>query len=539
MRALLVLVALALAAPAAADGATGAAGAPVPLVPRDLGPLSSSPYALLGLDFARERRATRRLRAAGAVEISRRLGIWRLPAATARALVPELATAGMLREFQPDRPLTASDHLTAGDPLLPQEWWLERVGATGVEPPGRGVPVTVIDSGTDLGHEEFAGRPDTTALSPQTVEGEGEYHGTAVASIVAAPANGVGIVGVYPRAGLYVFDASPPGIFTSSALIVGLDRAAALGRGIVNLSLGGVERQPLEEQAILKAFERGVVIVAAAGNEREEGSPPSFPGHLAHVLTVAASDWFDGVAYFSTRSITVDVAAPGHDIPAAVPFGHFAGAYETVEGTSVAAPIVSGAAAWVWTVRPELDKTQLLEVMRRSARDIAPAGRDSDSGFGVLDVGAALAYPAPPPDPLEPNDDVNQVAPNQLFRAAKPALTRPARTRASASARLDFAEDPRDVYRVWIPSGYRLSATVTSDRDVDLELWRPETTSLAARGAPRRMNLVGASARRGVAGETVATVNRGRGAYFYVGASLGAGGAASYRISVMTARARR
>ena len=540
MRGLLLALALALAlVPAAAGAAPTAPGEPQPLVPRELASLSSSSHVLLGIDLARERPAARRLRAAGAVELSRPLGIWRVPAARARALVPELATAGLLREFQPDRVLAATDHLTAGDPLLETQWWLERIGTAALEPPGAGVPLTLIDSGVDLEHEEFAGRPDTLAVNPQTVGGEGEFHGTAVASIAAAPANGIGLVGVYPRARLHVFDASPLGVFSSSTLITGLDRAAAVGRGVVNLSLGGVQREPLEEQAILRAFDRGVVIVAAAGNEREEGNPPSFPGHLAHVLTAGASDSLDRVAYFSTESPTVDVVAPGQDIRAAVPFGLAASPYATVDGTSMAAPIVSAAAAWVWTLRPELDKTQLLEVMRRSARDIGLPGRDPAAGFGLLDVGAALTYPAPRPDPLEPNDDVNQVAANRLFRMAKSALTRPAHPRAAVTARLDHAEDRRDVYRVWIPSRYRLSATLTSDRDVDLELWRPGTASVAVGAAARTKNVVAASARRGSATETVSTVNRGRGAYFYLAAFLRVGEEASYRISIRSARARR
>ena len=88
----------------------------------------------------------------------------------------------------------------------------------------------------------------------------------------------------------------------------------------------------------------------------------------------------------------------------------------TGDGTSFSAPLVSGAAAWVWTVRPELDASQLFEVMRRSAQDIGRAGRDDATGFGLLNVPAALAYPAPVRDPLEPNDDVEFVQPGGALR---------------------------------------------------------------------------------------------------------------------------
>ena len=85
------------------------------------------------------------------------------------------------------------------------------IGADPAAAPGPGVPITVVDSGVDPTNPEFAGRPNTTFLNDQTVDGPGEYHGTAVASLAVAAANGVGIVGVYPQAAFQSFDASPVG----------------------------------------------------------------------------------------------------------------------------------------------------------------------------------------------------------------------------------------------------------------------------------------------------------------------------------------
>ena len=96
---------------------------------------------------------------------------------------------------------TAATVRSATDPLEPQEWWLAHVGADPAAAPGPGVPITIVDSGTDPTHPEFAGRPNTTFLNGQTTFGREEYHGTIVASIAAAPENGVGIVGVYPDRG--------------------------------------------------------------------------------------------------------------------------------------------------------------------------------------------------------------------------------------------------------------------------------------------------------------------------------------------------
>ena len=111
-------------------------------------------------------------------------------------------------------PAAAGTGRIAGDPLQPQEWWLPHIGADLSAAPGPGVPITVVDSGVDPTQPEFAGRPNTTFLNDQTVNGDDEYHGTAVASLAVAPENGVGIVGVYPQAVFQSFDGSPAGTIT-------------------------------------------------------------------------------------------------------------------------------------------------------------------------------------------------------------------------------------------------------------------------------------------------------------------------------------
>src|SRR5207237_954782 len=119
----------------------------------------------------------------------------------------------------------------------------------------------------------------------------------------------------------------------------------------------------------------------------------------------------DAVAPFSTLSPANDVAAPGVDMIGDVPLSRNPNGYEKQNGTSFSAPIVSAAAAWVWTVRPTLTASQIANVLRRGARDIGPAGFDSASGWGIVDIPASIAAPAPPTDPGEPNDDISEVKP--------------------------------------------------------------------------------------------------------------------------------
>jgi hypothetical protein len=488
------------------------------LVPRQLASLEAHEHALVQLRADAPASAVARLRAAGGTQVSARLHVWKLRASVAVALVPRLAVEDALREFQPDRPRLLADHITRGDPILSEEWWLPRVGADRIEPPGPGKPVTVVDSGLDVTHPEFNGRPGTTALNAQTTTGRREFHGTAVASIIGAPANGLGIVGIYPQATLYAWDASPDGVLRSSDVIRGIEAAVGLGPGIVNLSLGGDDLDPIERDAVTTAFARGVVVVAAVGNERDRGSPAVFPASLPHVFTVSSTGQDDFVSSFSSASNAIDVAAPGDPITAAVPLSFsgegFAGG---LSGTSFAAPIVSAAAAWVWTSRPALEQTQLVELLRRTARDVGAPGRDADTGFGLIDIPSALTAPDPPVDPQEPNDDIEQVAAGQLFSASKLPLTNATRFRATVGARIDKYDDPVDVYRVFVPAGRRLSATVRSPADLDLQVWSVFTRTVRETGPLRRAHLLGQSARAGTGTETAVFTNRAkRGVFVYV-----------------------
>src|SRR5213078_3402587 len=116
--------------------------------------------------------------------------------------------------------------------------------------------------------------------------------------------------------------------------------------------------------------------VASAGNDRQEGSPRSFPASFAHVLTIGATDESNRATFFSSSSPDMDLAAPGQDMIVAVP----PSGYGPADGTSFSAPLVSGAAAAVWTVRPSLTNTQLFEVMRRSARHVGKRGWNRSTG---------------------------------------------------------------------------------------------------------------------------------------------------------------
>ena len=378
----------------------------------------------------------------------------------------------------------------ADDPLQGQEWWLHDVGADQATPPGPGVPLAIIDSGLDVTTPEFAGRPGVTLFNSQTVFGPEEWHGTVVASVAAASANGVGIVGIYPQAALEIWDASPVSTISTFSAAVGIETVAQHCPAVISLSFGSRDPSPQVAQAIVYAQHRGCLVVSSAGNDGQRGSPASYPAAQAHVLTVAATDENDTVADFSTAAPTNDLAAPGTDIIGAVPLARDPTGFTTapVEGTSFSAPIVAAAAAWIWTVRPTLDWTQLFELLRSSARDVGPIGYDPETGFGILDIPAALAAPTPPRDPFEPNDDVDEVKSGTL---QQPAITTAAKPSVRIAGSLDANEDPRDLYRIWVPAHQVVRVSVAADGGAAARIWGPQTVSVGEGVAARRRDLKG------------------------------------------------
>jgi subtilisin family serine protease len=403
-------------------------------------------------------------------------------------------------------------------------------------PPAPGaVTIAVVDDRVDLTNPDLAA--NTRQLNPGPVLGP---HGTMVASAAAGAFNGVGVFGIFPSAPILSVGL-PPQITCADAANAIVAAANAKAK-VINLSFGSPSDCATLFGAVQVAFAKGSLVVAAAGNEFASGNPVIFPAAYPHVLSVAALDPTLEPSSFSSENTAVDVAAPGVDIPLAIPlaFDTDDGSADGItlgSGTSFATPMVSGAAAWLATARPTLSNGQLADVLRRSAKDVATPGYDPSTGYGLIQMGAALNQPTPEPDVLEPNDGISFVD-GSVFSKADPYIwTGGAKRTLGGSA--DKIEDPVDVYRIRLPKRTRARIRLTpSFGNPDLNIFSSTAQSIDDTG-----KIVAKSRKATLKTDSVTIVNRGRSEKrYYVEVSLGADKAgalnAAYRLELQRIKLR-
>jgi hypothetical protein len=346
------------------------------------------------------------------------------------------------------------------DPAFAMQAPLTKVVNPALTPP----PVTaqspllaVNDAQIDATHPEFSGTQLSLAQPTVPVT---DLHGTAVASVAGAAANGVGMVGVWP--GMRMLGI--PNDLTCAGDAAAVNAADKAGAAVINMSYGG-SFCFAESIAIDYAFGNGAVPVAAGGNDFDQGNRPAFPASDPHVLTIAATDPNDQPAFFSTQNAGIDVSAPGVGILVAVPpaldtDGNQDG-YQVDDGTSFSAPMVSAAAAWLMAARPGLKNDQYMNLLRFESDDLGNPGYDPAFGYGRVDLAKALVGKPFPHDFGEPNDDIPWVN-GTLYKHPDPTLISKRARKGSFAGFIDAVEDPADVFRVWLPAHGRLRLRVTA-----------------------------------------------------------------------------
>jgi len=352
-------------------------------------------------------------------------GIRLLAAAAAGETEPELAGLNVIslpspREAEKAREELAKDplvelayvipprHLLAArrrrprtrpDPLLNRQWGLAAIRLFQAEklqgfPSSTDVVVAVIDSGVDANHPDLAGVLVEETSFTGGAKRDTSGHGTHVIGIIGAVANnGSGVRGILRSARIMSLKALDP--YSGPGYYRALRHATDRGARVINLSLGG-EHDPTEETLVRRAMRRGVVVVAAMGNEKLKGNPRSYPAAVPGVIAVGASDEADRVADFSCTGPHIDLLAPGVSVLSTVPTypsGLADGTdYEAWPGTSMAAPHVAATAALLLARRPGATVAQVRRALVRGAHKVpGQRGFDHTHGHGRLDVPGALA----------------------------------------------------------------------------------------------------------------------------------------------------
>lgn len=265
------------------------------------------------------------------------------------------------------------------DPKAGQQWQYHNTGQTGgkddadidafdawhVTAGSTSVAIAILDTGIDQSHEDLKTKLAKNAnfTSSDTV-GDRYGHGTHVAGSAAAITNNnLGVAGTCPNCVLYnVKVLGDDGSGAWSWIANGINWATDNGAKVISMSLGGYSSSRTLQLAVDRAWKKGAILVAAAGNDGKNWG--SYPAAYTNVIAVAATDHQDLKASWSNYGGNwVDVAAPGANILSTVP-NH---GYEHLNGTSMATPHVAGLAGLVWSkgglcgtntcVRDQIQKT--------------------------------------------------------------------------------------------------------------------------------------------------------------------------------------
>lgn len=260
---------------------------------------------------------------------------------------------------------------------------------------GTGILVAVIDSGVKATLPNLAGQvlPGKDFNATPTKRGWHDPiafggHGTGVASIIVGKGHGTGVRGVARGARVLPVRVANRNGFSPDARIAHAIRwAVTHDADVINLSMGSSKPNKELHAAIRYAVRKGTIFVAGAGNDGPSLATPFYPAAYPEAIAVGASRTSeDVVAQFSVRGDWVDVVAPGTLIPNTCTDGTVCQA----SGTSFSAPFVAGVAALMLHANPNLNQDRVRRILTSTARDIEAPGFDNDTGYGIINAGAAV-----------------------------------------------------------------------------------------------------------------------------------------------------
>jgi serine protease len=451
------------------------------------------------------------------LQIDRRMSL-----AEAARLAADIAASDPAVEYaEPDRIMRRA--LTPNDTRYGEQWHYFQSTA-GINAPaawdkstGTGVVVAVIDTGyrphADLNANILPGYDfisdtfvsndgngrDNDARDPGDWINAGEcapgdpaafesssWHGTHVAGTIAARSNNSsGVAGVafnarvvparvLGKCGGYTSDIADAIVWTSGGSVSGVPANANPAK-VLNISLGGEGSCDATTQgAINSALSRGASVIVAAGNSNANSANFS-PANCTGVVTVASVNRSGGRSYFSNFGATVEVAAPGGDVRSSAANGILStlnsgsttpgsDTYAFYQGTSMAAPHVAGVVALMLSAEPALTPAQVTSILQSTAR--AFPATCSQCGSGIVDANGAVDAALDGVTPPTPGTTINEVEPNNSRTASQSIPVDNTTVNGTMASSSD-----NDYYRLTLPAGATLSATLTPNATSDYDLY--------------------------------------------------------------------
>ena len=361
--------------------------------------------------------------------------------------------------------VSVNDPQTAGqyslDRMRVRDAWSLSKGGSGI--------VAVLDTGVQADHPDLSGRvlPGRDIVNNDSNAADDNGHGTWVAGIIAAkPNDGYGIAGIsWSDKILPVKIMNSSGTGSTSALVSGIIWAADHGATVINMSVGGFPYSQAVQDAATYAWNKGAVLVGAAGNNNREES--FYPASLEHVISVSATQPQDEFSHWSSYGPAVDVSAPGSSvlttncIASICPHPEW-GSHTYISGTSFATPNVAGVVALIRARNPTWTPQQVVDRLFATVDDLGFAGWDNRYGRGRVNayraLGASVApSPRPAGDGLETNNTLRAARLIPLGTATRPSI---------------YPAGDADVFAVDVPRAGRLDVRVTGVVDTRDWTWR-------------------------------------------------------------------
>ncbi|MFJ7950171.1 S8 family peptidase [Lysinibacillus sp. NPDC096418] len=255
------------------------------------------------------------------------------------------------------------------------------------------VKVAVIDTGVDYKHPDLKSQilPPYNAVAPANTAYSG-YHGTHVAGIIgAAKDNAIGGHGINPKAKILPIDVfnGKEGAY-DFAIAQGILYAIEQGADVINMSLGGYGESPLVKEAVKKAIDQGITIVAAAGNESTDDY--SFPASFEGVISVGSTNDRNKLSSYSNYGPSVNLVAPGEDVYSTVLDVNKGSSFVKESGTSMASPVVAGVVSLLKSKYPNLKPYEIKAILEMTSKDLGEKGYDLTYGHGLVNPVKALQF---------------------------------------------------------------------------------------------------------------------------------------------------